>query len=33
VHGEFSLDRWREAFDLLANRQVIGKAVVRPDLR
>jgi NADPH2:quinone reductase len=33
VHGEFPLARWREAFDLLANRQVIGKAVVRPDLR
>jgi NADPH:quinone reductase len=32
VHGEFSLDRWREAFELLANRQVIGKAVIRPDL-
>lgn len=32
VHGEFSLDRWREAFELLANRQVIGKAVIRPEL-
>jgi NADPH:quinone reductase len=32
VHGEFPLSRWREAFDLLAKRQVIGKAVIRPDL-
>jgi NADPH2:quinone reductase len=31
VHGEFALERWREAFDLLAGRQVIGKAVIRPD--
>ncbi len=32
VHAELPLDRWREAFDLLANRQVVGKAVIRPDL-
>jgi NADPH2:quinone reductase len=32
VHAELPLDRWREAFDLLAKRQVIGKAVIRPDL-
>ena len=32
VHAELPLDRWREAFDLLADRQVIGKAVIRPDL-
>ena len=32
VHAELPLAKWREAFDLLANRQVIGKAVVRPDL-
>ena len=32
VHTELPLDRWREAFDLLAGRKVIGKAVIRPDL-
>jgi NADPH2:quinone reductase len=32
VHAELPLSRWREAFDLLASRQVIGKAVIRPDL-
>lgn len=32
VHAEFVLDDWRAAFDLLANREVIGKAVMRPDL-
>ena len=32
VHAEAPLADWREAFDLLANRQVIGKAVIRPDL-
>ena len=32
VHAELPLTQWREAFDLLANRQVIGKAVIRPDL-
>ncbi len=32
VHAELPLGRWREAFDLLADRKVIGKAVIRPDL-
>jgi len=32
VHAELALTRWREAFDLLAERKVIGKAVIRPDL-
>jgi NADPH2:quinone reductase len=32
VHAELPLDKWREAFDLLADRKVIGKAVIRPDL-
>jgi len=32
VHAEFPLDRWREAFDLLIQRQVVGKAILRPDL-
>ena len=32
VHAELPLDRWREAFDLLANREVVGKAIIRPDL-
>ena len=32
VHAELPLDRWREAFDLLAERKVVGKAVIRPDL-
>ena len=32
VHAEFPLARWREAFDLLAERRVIGKAVIRPEL-
>ena len=30
VHAELSLDRWREAFDLLAERKVVGKAVIVP---
>ena len=30
VHAEFPLKGWREAFDLLAERQVVGKAVIRP---
>jgi len=30
VHTELSLDRWREAFDLLAERKVVGKAVIVP---
>ncbi len=32
VHTELPLSQWRDAFDLLAHRQVIGKVVVRPDL-
>lgn len=32
VHTELPLDRWREAFDLLAERRVVGKAIIRPDL-
>jgi NADPH2:quinone reductase len=32
VDRELPLDRWREAFDLLADRKVIGKVVLRPDL-
>jgi NADPH2:quinone reductase len=32
VHAELPLERWREAFDLLGERRVIGKAVIRPDL-
>jgi NADPH2:quinone reductase len=30
VHAELPLDDWREAFDLLAGRQVIGKAIIMP---
>lgn len=30
VHAEVPLTNWREAFDMLANRQVIGKAVIVP---
>ena len=32
VHAELPLSEWRAAFDLLADRKVIGKAVIRPDL-
>ncbi len=32
VHAELPLADWRAAFDLLANRAVVGKAVIRPDL-
>ena len=32
VHAELPLAAWREAFDLLADRKVIGKAVICPDL-
>lgn len=32
VHAELPLNRWREAFDLLTDRKVVGKAVIRPDL-
>ncbi len=30
VHAELPLDRWREAFELLAGRKVVGKAVIVP---
>ncbi|MCK5909755.1 MAG: NADPH:quinone oxidoreductase family protein [Caulobacter sp.] len=30
VHAELPLYRWREAFDLLAQRKVVGKAVIEP---
>src|SRR5438067_2021371 len=32
VHAEIPLSDWRSALDLLAGREVIGKAVIRPDL-
>lgn len=32
VHAEYALADWRAAFDSLALRQVVGKAVIRPDL-
>lgn len=32
VHAEFPLAQWREAFETLAQRQVVGKTIVRPDL-
>src|SRR6185312_1316953 len=32
VDAEYALSDWRAAFDSLANRKVIGKTVVRPDL-
>lgn len=32
VYAELPLASWREAFDLLADRKVVGKAVIRPDL-
>jgi NADPH2:quinone reductase len=30
VHAQLPLERWREAFDLLAERKVVGKAVITP---
>ena len=30
VHAELPLERWREAFELLSERKVIGKAVITP---
>ena len=30
VHAELPLDRWREAFELLSQRRVVGKAVIVP---
>jgi NADPH:quinone reductase len=32
VHAELPLDHWREALDLLADRKVVGKAIINPDL-
>ena len=32
VHKEYNLADWRAAFDSLADRQVIGKTIIRPDL-
>jgi NADPH2:quinone reductase len=32
VYKEFPLSQWREAFDTLADRQVIGKTIVNPEL-
>jgi NADPH2:quinone reductase len=32
VHEEYPLDGWQAAFDTLADRKVVGKTVVRPDL-
>ena len=32
VHAELPLSRWREGFDMLSARQVVGKVVLRPDL-
>ena len=32
VHAELPLCRWREGFDLLADRRVVGKVILRPDL-
>jgi NADPH2:quinone reductase len=32
VYKEFPLSEWREAFDSLANRQVVGKTIVNPEL-
>jgi NADPH:quinone reductase len=30
VHAEYALEDWREAFDMLANRKVVGKVVIVP---
>jgi NADPH2:quinone reductase len=32
VHAELPLSAWRDAFDLLGDRKVVGKAVICPDL-
>jgi NADPH2:quinone reductase len=32
VDREYRLDDWRAAFDTLANRTVVGKTIIRPDL-
>jgi NADPH2:quinone reductase len=32
VDAEYPLDRWRDAFETLAQRKVVGKTIIRPDL-
>lgn len=32
VHAEYPLSDWREAFETLARRTVVGKTIIRPDL-
>ena len=32
VHADLTLSQWRAAFDLLADRSVVGKAIIRPDI-
>lgn len=32
VDAEYALDDWRAAFDTLADRKVVGKTIIRPDL-
>jgi len=32
VDHEYPLDQWREAFETLAQRKVVGKTIIRPDL-
>lgn len=32
VDDEYPLDQWREAFETLAQRKVVGKTIIRPDL-
>lgn len=32
VHHEYPLDQWREAYETLAQRTVVGKTLIRPDL-
>jgi NADPH2:quinone reductase len=32
VHAEYPLSDWREAFETLAQRTVVGKTIIRPDL-
>ena len=32
VHAEYPLSEWRDAFETLAQRTVVGKTVIRPDL-
>ena len=32
VDAEYPLDGWRDAFETLAQRKVVGKTIIRPDL-